>query len=216
MHRSRFPLPAILLAGLLLLPCDLVAQVGAPGFAYSFSHIGTSTTDTMSGGTGFYSTLGGSDVVTCGGSACYMLGSSGNQSFHGGPGNDVVFASSGNDLLDGGPGKDTLNGQSGSDTFTYLNPTDGLDTTDFAQGLDFIRIKGSNFGGIAAGSTITLTSCAGIANCNQASTSPQFDFDTTAKIFYYDANGSTNGTSDAVALFTTSTATFLASSVTVF
>jgi Ca2+-binding RTX toxin-like protein len=61
----------------------------------------------------------GNDVVT-GTTAdeAFVLGG-GDDSLNAGPGNDAVDAGPGNDLLRGGPGSDVLDGGAGSDTATY-------------------------------------------------------------------------------------------------
>jgi Ca2+-binding RTX toxin-like protein len=179
---------------------------------------GSSGNDTLNGLGGNDCLLGssGNDVLLGGDGDDYFDAGSGDDILKGENGNDILRGSSGNDRLYGGPGSDTLTGGSGADLFIYTDPSEGVDTiTDFTASLDRISFKGSAFGGLAAGSTVTLTSCAGIANCNQASTSPQFDFDTVAKALYYDANGSTNGTSDAIELFTINTVLHV-SDITVF
>lgn len=82
--------------------------------------IGTSGTDTLTGGYG-------NDVI------CAL---SGNDTIRAGYGNDTVHAGPGNDNADGGFGNDTLVGGPGNDTLTGYYGTDRLDTVDGVSGND--------------------------------------------------------------------------------
>ncbi|WP_405979402.1 calcium-binding protein [Streptomyces sp. NBC_00158] len=82
--------------------------------------IGTSGTDTLTGGFG-------NDVI------CAL---SGNDTVRAGYGNDTVHAGPGNDNVDGGFGDDTLIGGPGNDTLTGYYGSDRLDTVDGVSGND--------------------------------------------------------------------------------
>jgi serralysin len=62
-------------------------------------------------------------------------------------GNDVIIGGAGDDTLVGGAGNDVLTGSLGRDTFHLNAPGQGIDQiTDFAPGVDQLRISASDFG----------------------------------------------------------------------
>ena len=84
------------------------------------------------------SVLAGQD----GSDALYGFGSS--DRLYGGTGNDLLNGGMGADLLDGGAGRDAQTGGGGKDVFVF-NLKDGFDRiTDFAEGVDVIRIAAAS------------------------------------------------------------------------
>ena len=77
-----------------------------------------------------------------GSDALYGFGAS--DRLYGGTGNDLLSGGKGGDLLVGGAGRDAMTGGSGGDVFVF-NPRDGIDRiTDFAEGVDVIRITAAS------------------------------------------------------------------------
>ena len=72
---------------------------------------GTTTGDTLTGGSGNDSITGNSGADT-------VAGGAGNDIVSGGAGNDIVNGGAGNDVLSGGDGTDTLEGDAGADNIT--------------------------------------------------------------------------------------------------
>jgi Ca2+-binding RTX toxin-like protein len=73
-----------------------------------------------------------------------LNGYAGSDRLYGGLNNDLLFGGKGSDYLDGGGGRDSFTGGSGRDVFVF-NPGDGIDRiTDFAEGIDHIRIESAN------------------------------------------------------------------------
>ena len=83
-----------------------------------------------------------------------LNGSNFGESLTGGAGNDTLNGAGGNDTLAGGLGKDILSGGAGADTFVFntkLGSTNIDTITDFASGLDKIRLSASVFTKLPAG-----------------------------------------------------------------
>lgn len=77
-----------------------------------------------------------------GSDALYGFGAS--DRLYGGTGNDLLSGGKGGDLLVGGAGRDAMTGGSGGDVFVF-NPRDGIDRiTDFAEGVDVIRMTAAS------------------------------------------------------------------------
>jgi RTX calcium-binding nonapeptide repeat (4 copies) len=91
--------------------------------------------------------MGGNDLLAGGADDDYLSGSGGNDTLLGNTGNDTLLGGGGRDILDGGSGRDLLTGGSGADQFvlaangTSANDADRI--TDFTEGQDLLRLKGS-------------------------------------------------------------------------
>ena len=73
-----------------------------------------------------------------------LNGFAGSDRLYGGLNNDLLFGGKGSDYLDGGGGRDNFTGGLGRDVFVF-NLRDGIDRiTDFAEGIDHIRIAAAN------------------------------------------------------------------------
>jgi len=79
-----------------------------------------------------------------------LLGAAGDDLLKGGKGYDTLNGGAGDDVLRGGKGRDTLTGGAGADVFVFGNAQkEGVDKiTDFEDGVDVLRIKGSSFGAL--------------------------------------------------------------------
>lgn len=99
--------------------------------------------DTLDGGDGndeMYGNLG-QDLLIGGAGNDTLYGATGNDTLYGGDGDDLIYGSQGEDLIEGGAGNDTLLGGSLADTFIF-GAGDGEDVmTNFALGLDVIRLE---------------------------------------------------------------------------
>lgn len=150
----------------------------------------TSFNDTVIGNDGanhtFFGQLGNDSLV----------GGNGTDSLNGGKGIDTILAGAGNDTLAGAFDNDTLTGDVGSDHFVFsvaLGATGtagtvaGVDTiTDFTSGSDVIDLSKAIFTHYT--STATGLSADGTFLIYNAGTG----------VLSYDANGATNGATDAV------------------
>jgi Ca2+-binding RTX toxin-like protein len=91
-----------------------------------------------------------------------ITGFGGNDSLNGLGGNDIIAGQAGNDTITGGPGADTLTGGSGADVFVFAigdSPANAptIDViTDFAQGVDKIKVSAPFGPGTYAGSLALL------------------------------------------------------------
>jgi Ca2+-binding RTX toxin-like protein len=86
---------------------------------------------------------GGNDTVFGQSGDDAVLGSSGNDFLSGGFGSDRLFGGYDADILRGNNGRDALSGGGGADRFDF-NPGDDSDTiSDWADGVDTIRIYGT-------------------------------------------------------------------------
>src|SRR6185437_8758423 len=104
----------------------------------------------------------------------------------------------GNDFLSGGSGSDTLTGGAGSDIFDFQSASHGPDAiTDFASGIDKIRVSAGGFGGdLTAGGTVSLVSG---SDPTASGTMGQFLFDTDDGHLYWDADGTGGGAAVLIA-----------------
>ncbi|MEF8756300.1 MAG: hypothetical protein V5B60_20575 [Accumulibacter sp.] len=87
------------------------------------SLLGTSSAETLAGGTGAEWLYGGDGDDT-------LLGGSGNDGLYGGDGDDTLLGGSGNDGLDGGSGADSLLGGDGSDSYYVDDAGDSVTETN--------------------------------------------------------------------------------------
>jgi Ca2+-binding RTX toxin-like protein len=87
---------------------------------------GTSSSQTLTGGTGsnLIVGMGGLDTLNGGTSNDLLCGGSSADTINGGGGNDILYGRSGNDRLSGGDGNDTLVGGLGRDFFSGGAGTD--------------------------------------------------------------------------------------------
>jgi Ca2+-binding RTX toxin-like protein len=106
-------------------------------------------------GNGFFDLTGNglNNALTGNGAANTLAGGSGDDRLDGSGGDDQLIGGRGLDQLRGGPGSDTLTGNSGADKFdftTALGKSNVDNITDFAVGVDLIRIDNAIFTGLAA------------------------------------------------------------------
>lgn len=105
--------------------------------------------DTVLNGTSVGIAGDGNNTITGDNNANVLVGHSGV---------DNITGNGGNDIIAGGLGNDNLTGSGGDDVFVFATPGDGSDTiTDFGNGSDTIRVFASQFTGLTAGATPTLT-----------------------------------------------------------
>ncbi|MBP0013629.1 MAG: 5'-nucleotidase C-terminal domain-containing protein [Roseofilum sp. SBFL] len=108
--------------------------------------------DTVLNGTSMGIAGDGNNTINGDGNANVLVGHSGV---------DNITGNGGNDIIAGGLGNDNLTGSTGDDVFVFAAPGDGSDTiTDFGNGSDTIRVFASQFTGLTAGATPTLTQSA--------------------------------------------------------
>ncbi|HYD60843.1 MAG TPA: calcium-binding protein [Noviherbaspirillum sp.] len=143
---------------------------------------GTTGADSMTGISDFgnrINGLAGNDTITGGDKDDVLNGGEGSDTIYGGNGNDILISETGNDSLSGGYG---------NDVFKFIAPDQGADSiSDFASGLDVIHIVGSNFG-LSAGFNVTLVSSSTTPVPSNAG--PQFLYNTTSGVLYFDKDGS--------------------------
>ncbi|MBD1909525.1 MULTISPECIES: Ig-like domain-containing protein [unclassified Leptolyngbya] len=97
---------------------------------------GNGDNDLLDGGIDHDTLFGGNGDDT-------LIGGTGNDNLYGQIGNDTLLGGNGNDVMDGGPGLDVLTTGAGSDTI-IVYPKEGLNqVTDFADGMDRIKLGGS-------------------------------------------------------------------------
>jgi len=135
-----------------------------------------------------------------------LQGGYGDSLLQGGPGNDSIYGSGygetlngagGNDLLDGHGGADVLTGGAGTDLFIFGTPYSDLQSaasriTDFASGVDAIRLDGSTL--ISTGPSGNLTAGDGRFYAAPGATAAhdandRIVYDTSSGKVYYDDDG---------------------------
>ena len=126
-----------------------------------------------------------------------MRGDGGDNLLSGGAGSDNLSGGAGTDTLEGGVGTDILTGGDGADVFLFSSGKGMNDRiTDFAAGVDQIRLEGSSFGfGLATGA-ISADYFVAQTSLIVADRSDRFIFRTTDSTLWYDADG--NGKRAAV------------------
>jgi Ca2+-binding RTX toxin-like protein len=143
------------------------------------------------------STLYGVDLAS---GAATKLGTVGNGSFDliglaatnvvesAGAAGDILTGSSGNDTLIGGIGSDTLNGGGGADSFSFISPTNGIDSIDFSVVDDTIFVSASGFGGgLVAGAAITADQF--VISSSAVDASDRFIYNSTTGALSFDVDG---------------------------
>ncbi|MDJ1182964.1 5'-nucleotidase C-terminal domain-containing protein [Roseofilum casamattae] len=134
--------------------------------------------DTVLNGTSVGSAGDGNNTIAGDGNANVLVGHSGV---------DNITGNGGNDIIAGGLGNDNLTGGAGDDVFVFAAPGDGTDTiTDFGTGSDMIRVFASQFTGLTAGNTPTLTQSA-----TPVGTTAQFLYNGGTLSFDSDGTGAT-------------------------
>ena len=110
---------------------------------------GCAGNDRLYGGAGNDQIYGeeGNDIMAGGGGNDRLMGGAGNDRLTGGKGNDLLNGGAGADILIANQGNDTLTGGAGADSFVFIRTkAEGRNTiTDFADGVDRIKIKGAEF-----------------------------------------------------------------------
>lgn len=84
----------------------------------------------------------GEDRLIGGAGADRLAGGAGADRLSGNGGGDVLLGGAGSDVLTGGPGDDRLSGGAGADVFVFSRGAGADVVTDFAPGLDRIRLPG--------------------------------------------------------------------------
>lgn len=129
----------------------------------------------------------------------------GNDTIAGLGGADKLFGEAGNDILRGGEGNDTLSGGAGNDTFRFdtalstaaLKNTDKI--ADFSVADDRIALDHAIFTEVLSnGSTITPSMFKVIATGGAIDADDHIIYNNSTGALFYDANGGTNGPSDAI------------------
>lgn len=178
-------------------------SLGATTGTVLLNGVGSATANTLSGNAAANKLYGlaGNDS---------LLGNAGNDALDGGAGNDTLNGGAGNDVINGGLGNDRLigdatGGGTGSDTFlfnTVLNSTGNVDTiVDFNPVYDGFKLENT---GAGLFSTLTATGVLNAAYLKTIVTGGATDandyvvYNSTTGGLYYDANGSSNGLTDAI------------------
>ncbi len=200
---------------------------------------GGSGADQIYGGNGFDLLYGGADddVIEGGNDGDFLSGDDGNDQLSGQAGDDILFGEQGDDELSGGDGDDSIDGGDGDDSleggdgndflaggfgsdvmtggvgidfFNFQSASDGPDEiTDFASGVDQLRVSASGFGGgLTAGGAVSLVSGTDPTATDDAT--GQFLFDTDDGRLFWDADGT--GSDAAVLVATLSNIPSLAAS----
>jgi serralysin len=187
-------------------------RVDLTGTLDSFWIVGGSGSDVITAGEGILFGNGGGGGDTLSGGAAndalngddgndWLFGRGGSDGLYGGDGRDLVRAGSGNDRLVCGSGDDSLTGGRGFDQFYFTSkPGAGAAPdriTDFAVGIDEIRLDDIVFTALSMGSLSTSAFHVGSAA-----------HDSTDRIIYnsqtgalvYDSNG--NGSGGAIQIAT--------------
>lgn len=128
----------------------------------------------------------------------------------GNAGNDVLNGMGGNDILRGGLGKDILSGGVGQDFFrfdTALSTSTNIDRiTDFSVVDDTIQLERSIFSKLGSSPrTVDTLYFKAIATGGTTDTNDYIVYNKSTGALYYDANGSTNGLTDAIQITTLGT-----------
>ncbi len=121
-----------------------------------------------------------------------MTGNDGDNRLDGLGGNDVLIGGAGADTLVGGAGADALTGGTGADWFLFETPAQGSDVIkDFALGVDEVAIVAAAFSALLP--TGALPAANFVAHGANIATSafgtPQFIYNTTTGVLYFDADG---------------------------
>lgn len=127
-----------------------------------------------------------------------LFGLNGNDSLYGFGGADTLDGGNDADLLAGGGGNDVLTGGTGNDAFlfNFALGTTNVDTiTDFNAAADTIKLDKDIFTVLALGEDFSDNFVLGTAALDG---NDWILFDNTTGALYYDANGNTNGNSDAI------------------
>lgn len=143
-------------------------------------------------------TLTGTGLINGTGNALAntLTGNGANNVLSGLAGNDVLNGDLGNDTLQGGAGNDQLIGGAGNDLFVFNTAlaADNIDTiSDFAAG-DRLQFDRAIFGGLSAGTTLTVAEFLTGAGATAATNAQQrllFDSATGALLYDADGNGAT-------------------------
>ncbi len=165
----------------------------------TFTGIGNSLNNVMTGGSGANTLDGGSghDRLNGNGGNDTLIGGAGNDVLSGGTGNDILSGGADADWLYGGLGNDTLSGGAGADkfVFTEFGTANADRITDF-DSLDQILLDSDVFTDI--GSLGTLLESA-FGSGSRATTADQHILhDRASGAIYYDADG--NGSTAAVTI----------------
>lgn len=173
---------------------------------------------TLTGSAAINGTGNGLANTITGNSAANLLrGGSGNDSVIGGSGADTLYGDAGNDLLRGGLGNDTLYGGTGNDLFRFDTTPSSTANRDSVRSFDpvadTIQLENSIFTRLGATTTGAINPAyfKAINTGGATDASDCIVYNRSTGVLYYDANGSTNGLSDAVQIAVLSTGLALTS-----
>lgn len=150
-------------------------------------------------------TLTGSAAINGTGNALANLltGNAAANVLRGAAGNDTISAAGGNDILAGGLGNDLLTGGTGADFFrfdTAPNSSTNRDrVADFNAAADTFQLENGIFTKLgAATGAMNAAYFKSIATGGATDANDYVVYNHSTGVLYYDANGSTNGLTDAV------------------
>lgn len=169
---------------------------------------GYGTTDTLSGIENLRGSRDFADTLAGDGNSNKLEGLGGSDTLIGNAGDDVLIGGAGFDLLRGGNGNDVLWGGTERDVFrfdTTLNATTNVDTIkDFAVAEDVFQLsktifKNATLTALTIGTKLPVDYVKVITDAAPATDANDYIvYNETSGSLYYDANGSTNGMTDAV------------------
>ena len=171
---------------------------GAGNDTLSGSFFGTSS-DLLVGGDGDDSLVGGGNGNDT------LRGGNGDDILVGGWASDVVAGDAGNDLVRGNGGNDTLTGGAGADGFFFEanpHPANAVFITEFATGIDKLRLAASSMPAIGAGGNFTsidarFHAAPGATGGHDAD--DRIIYNTSTGELFYDADGSGAGAAQLIA-----------------
>jgi serralysin len=134
----------------------------------------------------------------------FLFGGAGDDFLDGGGENDTLQGGDGNDTLNGGFMSDSLTGGAGADAFVFAHvpgTTNGDRITDFASGLDEIRLDSDVMGQLGASGDFAagdarFWSAAGATGGHDAD--DRVVYNTTTGQLFYDADGSGSGAAQLI------------------
>lgn len=127
-----------------------------------------------------------------------LFGNSGNDVLIGGPGNDGLYGGPGKDKLDGGPGTNTLHGDLGNDWFILSSLSGYSFIQDFGPG-DKVGLKQKAFSDLGPKGALNPNKVE--FSVNDATKAGTRLFTTPTGEMIYDTNGSAPGGETAIAQF---------------
>ena len=160
---------------------------------------GIVSNELLIGGDGDDSLIGGGDGNDT------LQGGIGDDYLQGGWGSDAIAGDGGNDLIRGNLGNDTLTGGAGADGFLFganPHPANAVLLTDFASGVDKLRLEASampdlGVGGNFATGDVRFYAAAGATGGHDAD--DRIIYNTSTGALFYDADGNGSGAAQLIA-----------------